>query len=362
MPTAPGPTQTNDETRPVTTSPTPAPGTAPAALSEGAAEHASRELLRLATAGSVDDGKSTLIGRLLYDTKSVLADQLSAVERATAARGAAPGGGGRAQPTPPPPAPPPPPRPPAAGAPPAPRPPPAPHGRIRRAVRRGHRRFAARRGLGGGRRGSGRLQHHHHITFGQLVVELDLDFLDHAIGGGRHFQRGLVRFQRDQPLVLLHRIAHGHQDLDHRHAVVVTDVRHLHLDRTRRRRRTHRRRGGRDRLLHGCGSRRRCRRSGNRSRCSGRAFGFQDHDHITLGQLVVELDLDLLDHAGCRGRHLQRRLVRFQRDQPLVLLHRVAHGHQDLDHRHAVVIADVRNLDFNRRHCLLPWAQSASWP
>ena len=91
MPTAPGPTQTNDETRPVTTSPTPAPGTAPAALSEGAAEHASRELLRLATAGSVDDGKSTLIGRLLYDTKSVLADQLSAVERASAGRGAAAG-------------------------------------------------------------------------------------------------------------------------------------------------------------------------------------------------------------------------------------------------------------------------------
>ena len=38
-------------------------------------------LLRLATAGSVDDGKSTLVGRLLHDTKSVLADQLAAVER-----------------------------------------------------------------------------------------------------------------------------------------------------------------------------------------------------------------------------------------------------------------------------------------
>uniref|UniRef100_UPI0037BF0AB7 sulfate adenylyltransferase subunit 1 n=1 Tax=Cellulomonas palmilytica TaxID=2608402 RepID=UPI0037BF0AB7 len=88
MPAASGPTLTNDETRPVTTSPAPA---ASAVLSEGAAEHASRELLRLATAGSVDDGKSTLIGRLLYDTKSVLADQLSAVERATAARGAAAG-------------------------------------------------------------------------------------------------------------------------------------------------------------------------------------------------------------------------------------------------------------------------------
>ncbi len=39
------------------------------------------DLLRLATAGSVDDGKSTLIGRLLYDSKSIFDDQLEAVER-----------------------------------------------------------------------------------------------------------------------------------------------------------------------------------------------------------------------------------------------------------------------------------------
>src|SRR5437899_11463338 len=45
------------------------------------------ELLRLATAGSVDDGKSTLIGRLLYDTKSIFEDQLEAVERTSRARG-----------------------------------------------------------------------------------------------------------------------------------------------------------------------------------------------------------------------------------------------------------------------------------
>ena len=45
------------------------------------------ELLRLATAGSVDDGKSTLIGRLLYDTKSIFEDQLDAVERTSQARG-----------------------------------------------------------------------------------------------------------------------------------------------------------------------------------------------------------------------------------------------------------------------------------
>ncbi|WP_326687347.1 MULTISPECIES: GTP-binding protein [unclassified Streptomyces] len=44
-------------------------------------------LLRFATAGSVDDGKSTLVGRLLHDSKSVLADQLEAVELASQARG-----------------------------------------------------------------------------------------------------------------------------------------------------------------------------------------------------------------------------------------------------------------------------------
>ncbi|WP_024803357.1 sulfate adenylyltransferase subunit 1 [Nocardia sp. BMG51109] len=45
------------------------------------------DLLRLATAGSVDDGKSTLVGRLLFDTKSVLADQIDAVTRASVDRG-----------------------------------------------------------------------------------------------------------------------------------------------------------------------------------------------------------------------------------------------------------------------------------
>jgi bifunctional enzyme CysN/CysC len=45
------------------------------------------DLLRFATAGSVDDGKSTLIGRLLYDSKSVFQDQLESVERTSADRG-----------------------------------------------------------------------------------------------------------------------------------------------------------------------------------------------------------------------------------------------------------------------------------
>jgi bifunctional enzyme CysN/CysC len=45
------------------------------------------ELLRLATAGSVDDGKSTLIGRLLYDAKGIFEDQLEAIRRTSEQRG-----------------------------------------------------------------------------------------------------------------------------------------------------------------------------------------------------------------------------------------------------------------------------------
>jgi len=45
------------------------------------------ELIRVATAGSVDDGKSTLIGRLLYETKQIFEDQLEHVERVSRGRG-----------------------------------------------------------------------------------------------------------------------------------------------------------------------------------------------------------------------------------------------------------------------------------
>ena len=45
------------------------------------------DLLRLATAGSVDDGKSTLIGRLLYDSKSIFEDQMESIEATSASRG-----------------------------------------------------------------------------------------------------------------------------------------------------------------------------------------------------------------------------------------------------------------------------------
>ena len=50
-------------------------------------EYLNRELLRFTTAGSVDDGKSTLIGRLLYDSKAIFQDQMEALERSTKLRG-----------------------------------------------------------------------------------------------------------------------------------------------------------------------------------------------------------------------------------------------------------------------------------
>ncbi|BCW68153.1 sulfate adenylyltransferase subunit 1 [Arthrobacter sp. NicSoilB4] len=60
--------------------------TVPEAAAAGLAL-ASASLFRFATAGSVDDGKSTLVGRLLHDSKAILADQLDAVARTSADRG-----------------------------------------------------------------------------------------------------------------------------------------------------------------------------------------------------------------------------------------------------------------------------------
>ena len=52
-------------------------------VAEWLASTAQTELLRFTTAGSVDDGKSTLIGRLLYDSRGVYEDQLASVRKAT---------------------------------------------------------------------------------------------------------------------------------------------------------------------------------------------------------------------------------------------------------------------------------------
>ena len=53
---------------------------APADIAAWLDEQQSKELLRFITCGSVDDGKSTLIGRLLYDTRQLFDDQLAALE------------------------------------------------------------------------------------------------------------------------------------------------------------------------------------------------------------------------------------------------------------------------------------------
>ena len=49
-------------------------------IGEFLAQERGKDLLRFSTAGSVDDGKSTLIGRLLYDTQSVYEDQVKSIE------------------------------------------------------------------------------------------------------------------------------------------------------------------------------------------------------------------------------------------------------------------------------------------
>ncbi len=69
------------------TTPTPSLVTSSTPSSASAPAGAPADLLRFTTAGSVDDGKSTLIGRLLYDAKSVLMDQWEAMERTSQRKG-----------------------------------------------------------------------------------------------------------------------------------------------------------------------------------------------------------------------------------------------------------------------------------
>ncbi|MBA4157459.1 MAG: sulfate adenylyltransferase subunit CysN [Gemmatimonadetes bacterium] len=66
---------------------TTSPNTAPVVDGNGGNPYLEMDLLRFTTAGSVDDGKSTLIGRLLYDTRSIFQDQLEAIEGASRRRG-----------------------------------------------------------------------------------------------------------------------------------------------------------------------------------------------------------------------------------------------------------------------------------
>ncbi|MFP4205114.1 MAG: GTP-binding protein, partial [Spirochaetaceae bacterium] len=56
-------------------------------VSELTQQYLDRELLRFTTAGSVDDGKSTLIGRMLYDSKAIFQDQMEQLETTSQLRG-----------------------------------------------------------------------------------------------------------------------------------------------------------------------------------------------------------------------------------------------------------------------------------
>jgi len=63
-------------------------------------QHENKELLRLLTCGSVDDGKSTLIGRLLHDTKMIYEDHMASLKTDSAKMGTT---GEKLDPVPPPP-------------------------------------------------------------------------------------------------------------------------------------------------------------------------------------------------------------------------------------------------------------------
>ena len=61
-------------------------------IDEYLAQHEQKELLRFLTCGSVDDGKSTLIGRLFFDAKMIYEDQLAALEQESKVHGTTGGG------------------------------------------------------------------------------------------------------------------------------------------------------------------------------------------------------------------------------------------------------------------------------
>ena len=78
-----------------------------------------------------------------------------------------------------------------------------------------------------------------------------------------------------------------------------------------------------------------------------RATGLEQQHQRAFGDLVADLDLHFPDGAGGGRGHVQRRLVRFQRDQRVLGLDDVARLDVDLDDRHVLEVADVGNFDFH---------------
>ncbi len=82
--------------------------------------------------------------------------------------------------------------------------------------------------------------------------------------------------------------------------------------------------------------------------------GFEHDDERAFAHLVAELDLDFLDGAGGGRGNVHRRLVRFERDERILGLHRVARLHEDLDDRDVLEVADVGDFDLDGAHGRLP--------
>ncbi len=74
----------------------------------------------------------------------------------------------------------------------------------------------------------------------------------------------------------------------------------------------------------------------------------EDQEDRPLGDGVADRDLELADRPGRRRRDVHRRLVGLERDERVLLGHRVAGAHHDLDDRDVGEVADVRDLDLER--------------
>ena len=113
----------------------------------------------------------------------------------------------------------------------------------------------------------------------------------------------------------------------------------------------------RELLLHG-----RARGTGRRARGWRRSYGGTGRldldQHRAFADLVTQADQHFLHHAGGRGRHVHGRLVGFQRADRIVHIDAVADLHEQLDHRHRIEIADVRDLHFNHLTHLLHLVRS----
>ncbi len=98
---------------------------------------------------------------------------------------------------------------------------------------------------------------------------------------------------------------------------------------------------------HGRGGGRRRGGGGRHGLHAGALLRIEHQNQRAFGHLVADLDLDLLDHASARRRHVHGGLVGFQRDQRILDLDRIARLDQYLDDGHVLEITDIGNLDFD---------------